>query len=156
MHVGGKVARLERISTGIRLECAKRAAVAERAAAQAACKAGAPEHASCEPIDYAYLARFTCGNAGLEREVLEIFAAQTPVYVAQLCSAAARQAWKEAAHAIKGSALAVGARNLAALAQLAERLDIEADPVARERAVTAVAVAADEVCSHIACRFATP
>jgi HPt (histidine-containing phosphotransfer) domain-containing protein len=108
-----------------------------------------------EPIDYGYLARFTLGNAALEREVLELFAAQTPLYVEQLRRAAAGRPWKETAHAIKGSALAVGARHLAALAQLAERLDAEADAAARERAVAAVAAAADEVCRHIACRFAT-
>jgi HPt (histidine-containing phosphotransfer) domain-containing protein len=134
-----------------------RVAVAETAAAvQSASEPRAPEQAPGEPIDYAYLARFTCGNADLEREVLEIFATQTPVYVAQLRTAVTRKNWRETAHAIKGSALAIGARSLAALAQLAERLDIEADPIARERAVTAVAAAADEVCRHIACRFATP
>ena len=48
------------------------------------------EQAPGEPIDYAYLARFTCGNADLEREVLEIFATQTPVYVAHLRTTVAR------------------------------------------------------------------
>jgi HPt (histidine-containing phosphotransfer) domain-containing protein len=114
-----------------------------------------PRAVAGEPIDYAYLERFTCGNAALEREVLELFAAQTPLYVDQLRHAAARRPWRETAHTIKGSALAVGARRLAALAQLAERLDVEADLAARERAIAAVAAAADEVCGHIACRFAT-
>ena len=40
----------------------------------------------------------------------------------------AQKDWKLAAHTIKGSALAVGARRLASLAQMAERLDVDADP----------------------------
>jgi HPt (histidine-containing phosphotransfer) domain-containing protein len=124
-------------------------------AASRASSGSGPSVSSSEPIDNAYLARFTCGNAALEREVLELFAAHTPLYVDRLRHAAERRLWKETAHAIKGSALAVGAHRLAALAQLAERLDVEADAAARERAVSAVATAADEVCRHIACRFAT-
>jgi HPt (histidine-containing phosphotransfer) domain-containing protein len=130
--------------------------VGERAASQASRGLGAASAATAAgPIDYAYLARFTLGNADLEREVLELFAAQTPLYVDRLREAASARSWKETAHTIKGSALAVGARHLAAVAQLAERLDVEADAAARERAAAAVAAAADEVCRHIACRFAT-
>lgn len=107
---------------------------------------------STEPIDRAYLARFTLGNAALEREVLELFAAQVPLYVLQLRAAVTHKAWKDAAHTIKGSALAVGAHRLASLAQVAERLDVEAD---RAHAIAAVAAGADEACRHIACLFAT-
>lgn len=112
------------------------------------------------PIDRAYLARFTLGNAALEREILELFAAQTPLYVEQLRVAVTQQAWRQAAHTIKGSALAVGARRLASLAQMAEQLDIESNPAAvRDRqqpAVDAVAAGSDEACRYIACLFATP
>ena len=66
-----------------------------------------------EPIDRGYLARFTLGNAALEREVLELFAGQLPLYVGQLRAAASQQDWMLAAHTIKGSALAVGAQRLA-------------------------------------------
>jgi len=116
---------------------------------------GAAQAAGAAPIDRAYLARFTLGNAELEREILELFAAQTPIYLEQLHSAATRQAWKETAHAIKGSALAVGAGRLATLTRVAEQLGVEADEAARERALRAVAEAAEEVCRHIACLFAT-
>jgi HPt (histidine-containing phosphotransfer) domain-containing protein len=114
---------------------------------------------STAPIDHAYLARFTLGNAALEREVLELFAGQAAVYVAQLREAVTRKAWKDAAHGIKGSARAVGARRLASLAQFAEQLDVEADlpdvDACREQAVAAVAEGAEEACRYIACLFAT-
>lgn len=110
-----------------------------------------------EPIDVAYLARFTLGNTRLEREILELFAGQMPLYVEQLRAADSRKTWELAAHAIKGSALAVGAHKLASLAQMAERLDVDAgaaDGVGAQ-AADAVAAASDKVCRYIACRFAT-
>jgi HPt (histidine-containing phosphotransfer) domain-containing protein len=117
------------------------------------------EASSGEPIDRSYLARFTLGNAALEREILELFAAQMPLYVAQLRTAANSKAWMLAAHTIKGSALAVGAQRLADLAQRAERLDVDAASAdgqhIRQQAADAVAEASSAVCGHIACLFAT-
>jgi HPt (histidine-containing phosphotransfer) domain-containing protein len=113
-----------------------------------------------EPIDRSYLARFTLGNAALEREVLQLFADQLPRYLAQLRTPASPKDWKLALHSIKGSARGIGAQRLACVAQLAESLDLEADPEHRERlqrqAMDAVVAAAEEVCAHIACLFATP
>jgi HPt (histidine-containing phosphotransfer) domain-containing protein len=107
-----------------------------------------------EPIDRRYLARFTLGNMALEREVLELFAGQMPLYVEQLRAAGSVKEWMLAAHTIKGSALAVGARRLASLAQTAERLDVDADPAysqtMRRDAADAVAAASDEACRYIA------
>jgi HPt (histidine-containing phosphotransfer) domain-containing protein len=110
-----------------------------------------------QPIDRAYLARVTRNNAALEREVLELFARQLPLYVAQLLSAASAKDWKEAAHAIKGSALAVGAHRLASCALAVERLDFEVEQVAaaRREAMEAVGSAAEEVCRYVTCLFAT-
>jgi HPt (histidine-containing phosphotransfer) domain-containing protein len=110
-----------------------------------------------EPIDHAYLDRFTQGNTALEREVLELFAAMMPRYVNELRTAATDKAWKDAAHTIKGSAAAVGAKRLARFAELAERLDVEAQTAGgegcREEAIGAVTAAAEEACRHIARRF---
>jgi len=112
-----------------------------------------------EPIDRRYVARFTLGNMALEREVLELFAGQMPRYVEQLRAAANGKEWMLAAHTIKGSALAVGARRLASLAQMAERLDVDAKPAdsqnMRRDAADAVAAASNEACRYIACLFAT-
>ena len=110
-----------------------------------------------DPIDRDFLGRFTQGNTALEREVLELFAHHMPQYLAQLRSAATPSDWKHAAHSIKGSALAVGARALAAAAESAERTDMAAPGAAdlRRHSADAVAAAADEVCRYIACLFAT-
>ena len=107
-----------------------------------------------DAVDRAYLARFTLGNAALEREVLELFAAQAPVYLQRLREAGCIKAWREATHTIKGSASAIGAWRLARLAEMAERVDVEADTAPREahrdEAVAAVAMATEEACRFIA------
>ena len=107
-----------------------------------------------DPVDRAYLARFTLGNAALEREVLELFAAQAPVYLQRLREASCIKAWREATHTIKGSASAIGAWRLARLAEMAEKVDVEADTALREahrdEAVAAVAMATEEACRFIA------
>lgn len=105
-----------------------------------------------DAIDRAYLSRFTLGNADLEREVLELFVAQLPVYLEQLRSAHDAKSWRDAAHSIKGSAAAVGARRLSAIARIAEQVD--AASVERERAVAAVQEAADEARRSVAGLFA--
>ncbi len=67
-----------------------------------------------------------------------------PLYVQQLRAAATRAAWKDAAHTIKGSARAVGARRLASLAQVAEQLDVEDGlPDGETRRAQAVAAVAE-------------
>jgi HPt (histidine-containing phosphotransfer) domain-containing protein len=106
-----------------------------------------------DPIDLAFLARFTLGNPALEREVLQLFAEQTPLYLAALREARLRKAWREAAHSIKGSASAVGAWRLARCAERAEGVDVDGHPASRghrEEAVIAVAGAAEEACRFIA------
>jgi HPt (histidine-containing phosphotransfer) domain-containing protein len=111
-----------------------------------------------EPIDHAYLGRFTQGNTALEREVLELFAEMIPRYLEDLKAAITKRAWQDAAHTIKGSAAAVGALRVARFAEMAERLDVEAAEAKsegyREEAIGALTAAADEARRHIARRFA--
>jgi HPt (histidine-containing phosphotransfer) domain-containing protein len=106
-----------------------------------------------DPVDRAYLARFTLGNAALEREVLESFADQAPRYLAALRQASDRKAWKAAAHTLKGSASAIGAWRVAFFTEIAERIDVEAEATIveghRDEALAAVALAADEACGFI-------
>jgi HPt (histidine-containing phosphotransfer) domain-containing protein len=112
---------------------------------------------AADAVDRAYLARFTLGNGALEREVLELFAAQAPTYLQRLREARCKKAWKEAAHTIKGSASAIGAWRLARFAEMAEKIDVEAEMALREghgdEAVVAVATATEEVCRYIARLF---
>jgi HPt (histidine-containing phosphotransfer) domain-containing protein len=113
----------------------------------------ARERLAGDPIDRAYLARFTLRNAALEREVLELFAEQAPLYLERLRRARTEAAWKDAAHTIKGSASAVGAWRVARFAEMAEQVDVEADPTVgeghREEAIGAVATTIDEACRFI-------
>jgi HPt (histidine-containing phosphotransfer) domain-containing protein len=114
----------------------------------------ARERLAGDPIDRAYLERFTLRNEALEREVLELFADQAPLYLEQLRTANTAKAWRDAAHTIKGAASAVGAWRVARLATMAEHVAVEADLARseghREEAVAAVAAAIDEACRYVA------
>ena len=59
------------------------------------------------PLDLSYLRSMTLGDVRLEREVLELFKAQTRDLVAQLAPRPSNSA--ELAHTLKGSARAIGA-----------------------------------------------
>lgn len=72
------------------------------------------------PIDFSHLRRYTLGNARLEREVLELFCSHAPVLLAELRAAGTEKSWREAAHSLKGSALAIGAWEVARGAEQAE------------------------------------
>lgn len=94
--------------------------VMSRAQEQQKSAIGAPPVA--EPVDLAHLRRFTLGEKQLETEILGLFMAQVPITIAALKHAESDGAWYAAAHSLKGSASAVGARRLALLAAQAERL----------------------------------
>lgn len=102
------------------------------------------------PIDHAYLARFTLGNTSLEHEVLQLFADHAPTYLLRLMAATTDRAWYEAAHTLKGSARAVGAREVGALAEEAERIKGWSDPEARAAAIDALSAALGDVRLYIA------
>jgi HPt (histidine-containing phosphotransfer) domain-containing protein len=74
-------------------------------------------------IDSSELARQTFGDAALAREIVAMFADQTPALLAALL-ATRGQARADVAHRLKGSALAVGAT---ALARSAAALEIAPD-----------------------------
>jgi HPt (histidine-containing phosphotransfer) domain-containing protein len=77
---------------------------------------------SSRPVDLVHLSRYTLGERALEREVLELFRAQSVVYLERLRRARSEQEWKDAAHSLKGSASAIGAWRAAEAAQHAESL----------------------------------
>lgn len=78
--------------------------------------------ADAPPVDLAHLHRYTLGNAALDREVLALFRQTAPGYLDALRKASSRKAWVEAAHAIKGSARAIGAWKVGVIAERLERL----------------------------------
>lgn len=104
----------------------------------------------CQPaIDRAYLARYTLGNLALEIEVLNLFAGQAPITLAELANAASEKAWRDAAHTLKGSARAVGAWKVAEGAEWAEAL-APGQTEKRRRALASLAQALDEAIGYIA------
>ena len=78
--------------------------------------------AALPPVDLKHLHRYTLGNADVDREVLDLFRGQAPINLEQLRRAGDRKAWHEAAHALKGSARAIGAWRMGEIAERAERL----------------------------------
>ena len=88
----------------------------------------APAESPAEPgIDLAHLARMTLGEKSLEAEVLALFDRQAGILLGRM-----RQAPPAAvgafAHTLKGSARGIGAWQVAAAAEMAERLAPEASP----------------------------
>jgi HPt (histidine-containing phosphotransfer) domain-containing protein len=71
----------------------------------------------------------------------------------QLRNAKSAKEWGEAAHTIKGSSGAIGARRLASIAEMVERLDVESATAREEgfrgQAIEAITGAMDEVCRRI-------
>lgn len=85
-------------------------------------------------IDRAHLTRMTFGEAALERELLELFDRQAELLVARIAQGDSSAA--VLAHTLKGSALGVGASEVAAAAAATEQA-----PTAERRAALAAAVA---------------
>ena len=75
-----------------------------------------------KPVDLKHLRRYTLGDKGLEREVMQLFLAQIPKTIGALRDAVDEHEWRIAAHTIKGSARAIGAWQIARLAEQAERM----------------------------------
>lgn len=80
------------------------------------------------PIDFVFLRRYTLGDAELEREVLGLFCSRAAIDLEALKAAQTEKAWREAAHALKGSALSLGAWKVARCAERAEAADMRYDP----------------------------
>lgn len=77
-------------------------------------RAGRGEYAgdASSVFDRPHLVRYTLDNAELEREIIGLFIGQLPSIIAMLEEAASPEAWKMAAHTLKGSAAAVGATDI--------------------------------------------
>lgn len=86
---------------------------------------GAPP-SSGRPIDLVHLARQTMGDKALELEVLQLFARQSRQIVKSF-GAEEADVRREAAHRLKGAALAVGAFAVATAATRVEEQPFEAE-----------------------------
>ena len=74
---------------------------------------------SHRPIDLVHLARQTAGDKALELEVLHMFARQARIYMGDLSSGNA-ETIMQAAHKLRGAALAVGAFEVSSAAERVE------------------------------------
>lgn len=72
-------------------------------------------------IDHGHLERYTMGDEALMRELLTLFCEQMDETLRGLRAAQNADEWHFAAHTLKGSARAVGAVDIARLAQELER-----------------------------------
>jgi HPt (histidine-containing phosphotransfer) domain-containing protein len=87
---------------------------------------------SGKPIDIAHLEQYTGGDARLNAEVFQLFSRHcvgTLRLLHDLQQAPQRKAWRDAAHALKGAALGIGAFGIADAAGDAEALDPESAPM---------------------------
>lgn len=105
--------------------------------------------AAAKAIDLEHLRRFTLGDQQLEQEILALFIEQAPLTIKSLKRARTSRDWITSAHTLKGSARAVGAWRIAALAEQAESLGGPADRSACELVLRELEQAAHEVREHI-------
>ncbi len=71
-------------------------------------------------VDFGHLETYAAGDAALVEEVLGLFREQAELWLPLLDPAGQTQAWRDAAHTLKGSALGVGAFALARACSEAE------------------------------------
>jgi HPt (histidine-containing phosphotransfer) domain-containing protein len=109
--------------------------------------ASAPSPAAVQPIDLVHLSRYTLGNQALQCEVLQLFAEQAPLTLAQLRTAETQKAWRDAAHTLKGSARAVGAWRVGNCAEKAEAIGVGAQE--KGPLIQTIGAALDEAVRYI-------
>jgi len=86
------------------------------------------------------LSLMTGGDVSLAVEVIEIFHQQTEIWVRMLDASLPPTQWADAAHSLKGSALSVGAMQLADICAQAEALGRRDEEISVSRAEAAVAL----------------
>ena len=74
------------------------------------------------PVDLVHLARYTLGNKAFEREILDLFVSQSRTTLERLEAASTEKEWRDQAHALLGSARAVGAKRVADQVLVAQKL----------------------------------
>ena len=92
-----------------------------------------------------HLCHYTMGDVELAQEVLNLFRVQARLYVEALQAPSSEEDWKLAAHTLKGSAQGIGAEHLASCARECEQIVSGKSEMAWADAVSAVAVAFQDV-----------
>lgn len=105
--------------------------------------------ARSHPVDLAHLSRYTQGDRALEQEVLELFCAQSTIYLERLREASSDREWTDTAHLLKGSALAIGAWRAAAAAERAEAYLRTVGSKGRDASLRALETSVEEAKAYI-------
>jgi HPt (histidine-containing phosphotransfer) domain-containing protein len=75
-----------------------------------------------EILDQDHFRHMTAGDRALELEILELFRAQSELWLRLLIPDAPRDTWRDAAHTLKGSARGLGLWGLAEACETAEAM----------------------------------
>jgi len=106
-------------------------------------------HVEDRPVDLVHLAHHAMGDRDLECEILGLFQKQSVIYLARLREASDMQAWREAAHTLKGSARGIGAWAVAEAAADVESLSGKVAARVSSPEVEALASAIDDANAFI-------
>jgi HPt (histidine-containing phosphotransfer) domain-containing protein len=79
-----------------------------------------PLSSRANPIDLVHLSRQTAGDSELEQELLALFSDQCVKHLGTICGQQPQDQKRDAAHTLKGAALAVGAWTVADMASAVE------------------------------------
>ncbi|NQY41477.1 MAG: Hpt domain-containing protein [Henriciella sp.] len=113
-------------------------------------------------IDIDHLMSMTGGDADLADEVLDIFRNQAETWGRMLDPAASQLEWADAAHALKGAALSIGAHEFAEECSQVEQKGRGEAPVSRVEAATLLSslkdglVQAIEACAKASYHLSKP
>jgi HPt (histidine-containing phosphotransfer) domain-containing protein len=102
-------------------------------------------------VDFSHLESFAAGDAVLVEEVLALFREQASLWVRLLDPEGPDEGWRDAAHTLKGSALGVGAFQLAeacSAAEAAAGLDLGGKAVLLDRVRDALDAALADVAAY--------
>ncbi len=100
-------------------------------------------------VDLRHLHRYIGDDDGLEAEILDLFLAQTPEILEKLMQANGLTEWREAAHALKGAARAIGAWRLADCAAEAEINQNWQQDAAKKQLLAQIFAAFEEVAEFV-------
>ncbi len=102
-------------------------------------------------VDFEHLERFAAGDRQVIDEVLAIFREQAGMWLRLLDPSVANSAWRDAAHTLKGSALGLGAHDLAtacAAAELAADSDLTERTLKLEKVRDALDLALADIAAY--------
>lgn len=100
-------------------------------------------------IDIAHLMNMTGGDVDLADEVLDIFRNQADTWGRMLDADSEQSVWADAAHALKGAALSIGAKDFADICAKVEQKGRSETKISRIEAATDISMLKDALTQTI-------